>query len=320
MKTNRCLSATIGAAALALLLAGGEPCAFGQSKPTIVNHPQGLIVSPGSTVSFTVEATGDEPLRYRWRRSGATLPGETNATLVVSNALVATRYDVVVSNPYGSAVSRYAPLSFFSFVPATNGFGLDLNGVVGAEYVYQLQYATNVPCTNWITLTNLSLPTVPYRFVDTARSCFPGGSGSDIGVHPAHCRSQYSFENSRFLCRSRREEAQIPWKMAPRDRSVSLLTSAPTTFRQALGACLKTWQVRRVRARGLQSPGVSTEPCRPGPLTGRVSDRAGSFENRGRAPRIRLERLAFKDHNRRPCAVSCFRRDGQKPLGKLRHF
>lgn len=140
-----------------------------QAKPVIVTHPQGQIVPWGSTVTFTVVATGDEPLAYRWRRAGATLHGETNATLVVSNVLqteARNSYTVVITNVFGSTVSRYAPLSVFTISRGPDGVGLDLYGIAQQEYVYVLQYVTTPGATNWTTLTNLSLPYSPYRFVD----------------------------------------------------------------------------------------------------------------------------------------------------------
>jgi hypothetical protein len=139
-----------------------------QSPPTIVTHPQGLIVSPGSTVTFTVEAAGDPPLSYRWRRNFTNLAGQTNASLVVSKAAACASDNVVVTNRYGAVVSRHAPLTFFTCSRATNGLALDWLSVVrqSPPLVYELQYATNLPATHWHALTNLEPKEVPFRFVD----------------------------------------------------------------------------------------------------------------------------------------------------------
>lgn len=67
--------------------------------------PQSTSINPGSTVSFTVTATGTQPLFYEWSDPTSTpIPGATNATLVLSNvqASQAGQYTVTVSNPYGS--------------------------------------------------------------------------------------------------------------------------------------------------------------------------------------------------------------------------
>jgi hypothetical protein len=151
----------------ALLWAASER-AQAQAKPVIVSEPQGQIVPLGATVTFTVVATGDEPLTYRWRRSGVTLHGETNATLVLTNVAFtnARAYTVIITNAFGGTMSRSAPLSVFTISRGPDGIGLDLYGLVGPDYVYVLQYVTTPGATNWTTLTNLSLPYSPYRFVD----------------------------------------------------------------------------------------------------------------------------------------------------------
>ena len=169
MRTKHTLAYLLTGALFAAFRAG----ALAETPPSIVTQPQGQIVSPGSTVTFTVEAAGDEPLTYRWRRSGTTLSGRTNATLVVTN--VATRdtgyYDVVVSNPYGSKLSDYAPLTFFSLTRVPEGMALDLEGfrgyLGGPPAVYELRCLTDVAATTWTVLTNFTLPTSPYRWVDT---------------------------------------------------------------------------------------------------------------------------------------------------------
>jgi len=98
--------------------------------------------------------------------------GQTNATLVVTNATAANAgsYDVVTSNPHGMTLSRRAPLSFFALSQGEDGLGLDLTGVIGTDYVYELQYVTEAGRNDWQTLTNLTLPTNPYRFVDPTAS------------------------------------------------------------------------------------------------------------------------------------------------------
>jgi formylglycine-generating enzyme required for sulfatase activity len=44
--------------------------------------------------------------------------------------------------------------------------GLTITGTVGSNYV--VQYSTNLSQTNWLTLTNLTLPNSPYLWVDTS--------------------------------------------------------------------------------------------------------------------------------------------------------
>jgi len=174
MKTKiACVKFSLCCAIGGLILSNSAP-GLAQSKPVIVQQPQGLIVAPGATALFRIEATGDEPLSYRWRRSFYTLPGQTNATLVVSNVTATDTgyYTVVITNAYGLVVSRNIPLTLFSLSRVPEGIALDLNGYRGGggnpAAVYELQYVARPGDANWLTLTNLSLPTSPYRFIDTS--------------------------------------------------------------------------------------------------------------------------------------------------------
>ena len=83
--------------------------------PSITLQPQSQVVAVGETVAFTASASGTPPLRYQWRLNDnpGYLPGQTNATLVLSNvaASQAGNYSVVVVNDAGSATSAEAYLN-----------------------------------------------------------------------------------------------------------------------------------------------------------------------------------------------------------------
>jgi len=83
------------------------------TTPTITVQPQSQTVTAGSTVTFTVSATGTPPLSYQWRRNGVNLPGATSASLVLANVTEAQAgtYTVVVSNAAGSVTSQPATLT-----------------------------------------------------------------------------------------------------------------------------------------------------------------------------------------------------------------
>jgi len=83
--------------------------------PRITVPPQHQSVIEGSNVTFTVEATGDSPLRYQWRANGHDLQNETNATLVITGvqSFQAGDYSVVVRNSLGMTVSPEAHLTVF---------------------------------------------------------------------------------------------------------------------------------------------------------------------------------------------------------------
>jgi N-acetylmuramoyl-L-alanine amidase len=87
--------------------------------PSITTQPQSQTVNPGGTVNFTVAATGNAPLSYRWHRNavelsnGGNISGATATTLTISNVQQtnAGTYSVVVSNTNGSANSADAVLT-----------------------------------------------------------------------------------------------------------------------------------------------------------------------------------------------------------------
>jgi hypothetical protein len=83
------------------------------AAPAITKQPEALTVPIGGTATFTVEATGTEPLRYQWRRNGLSIPGATTATLTIQNVQSshAGTYTVRVTSPYGSATSQGAVLT-----------------------------------------------------------------------------------------------------------------------------------------------------------------------------------------------------------------
>jgi hypothetical protein len=75
------------------------------APPRILIQPQSQQAQPGQTVVFSVTAEGIGPLDYRWRRNSRSMPGETNAMLVLPNfqATDAGNYSVTVSHqlPWG---------------------------------------------------------------------------------------------------------------------------------------------------------------------------------------------------------------------------
>jgi hypothetical protein len=86
--------------------------AVGQ-PPTITQQPQNQTVNQGQTATFAVAAVGTAPLSYQWRFNGAAIAGATSPTFAIPNAQPsnAGNYDVVVSNPFGSATSAVAVLT-----------------------------------------------------------------------------------------------------------------------------------------------------------------------------------------------------------------
>jgi hypothetical protein len=83
-----------------------------QAAPTITTQPEGATVNPGTTVSFSVEASGSPLLQYQWKKNGNDIIGAAGNTYTIGNAVVndAGSYTCQVSNSYGNTTSSAAIL------------------------------------------------------------------------------------------------------------------------------------------------------------------------------------------------------------------
>ncbi len=81
--------------------------------PAITSQPQSQVVTVGSNATFTVTATGSQPLNYQWRFNGADIAGATGAGYTVADAQLsdAGDYSVVVANAAGTITSATATLT-----------------------------------------------------------------------------------------------------------------------------------------------------------------------------------------------------------------
>ncbi|PYL00207.1 MAG: hypothetical protein DME19_05930 [Verrucomicrobia bacterium] len=77
------------------------------APPQILVQPVSQIVSAGANVTFSVTATGSQPLHYQWQMNGTDLTGATAATLSLQNVQSSDIgiYSVVVSNFVDSVMS-----------------------------------------------------------------------------------------------------------------------------------------------------------------------------------------------------------------------
>jgi hypothetical protein len=136
--------------------------------PSILAGPTNLFLSASNTAVFSVQARGDEPLAYRWRKNGLILPGATSASLVISNLQLADDgdYDVIVSNDVGIALAGanltvlIAPVITVEPVPQTV--------VVGGSVTLSASYTGNPPVfTNeWRRQSIVLATNVTTRFTD----------------------------------------------------------------------------------------------------------------------------------------------------------
>ncbi len=95
----------------------------GAVAPLITNQPVSLTVSPGAPASFTVGASGTQPISFQWQKGTngmfADLTGQTAQTLSFPSAADANDadYRVIAANTAGRATSVVATLTVLSSLP-----------------------------------------------------------------------------------------------------------------------------------------------------------------------------------------------------------
>ncbi len=84
----------------------------GGDEPSILSQPVSQTVLAGKTISFSVVATGAEPLAYQWSRDGVEIDGATSSALELAEVSTdnAGDYAVTVSNDAGSVTSNTVTL------------------------------------------------------------------------------------------------------------------------------------------------------------------------------------------------------------------
>lgn len=81
--------------------------------PSITGQPQSQTVTAGTSVTFSVTASGTAPLSYQWYRNGSPIAGATAASFTLGSAQPsdAANYQVRVSNVAGAVDSTTATLA-----------------------------------------------------------------------------------------------------------------------------------------------------------------------------------------------------------------
>lgn len=132
----------------------------GGGFPLITSQPQSVRGIEGSDVSLTVTASGPEPLRYLWRRNGAVITGQTNASLNLSAMTTndAGAYNVSVASPYGvttssNAIVSVVPAPRFTSFQLHDG-QLDLGFVRESGATYEIQFKEPSEGSAWQQWTN----------------------------------------------------------------------------------------------------------------------------------------------------------------------
>ncbi|HOC57610.1 MAG TPA: immunoglobulin domain-containing protein [Verrucomicrobiota bacterium] len=123
--------------------------------PEITAQPESRTNQVGTSVTFTVVASGTAPLAYQWRWNGGEIGGATDSSYTRSNLAMgdAGSYSVIITNVAGSATSSNAvlvltPLAPPQFaVPSLLPDGRLQLVITGDPGVYALYTSTNL--FNW---------------------------------------------------------------------------------------------------------------------------------------------------------------------------
>ena len=101
-------------------------------SPFITSQPVSQKVLQGDPVSFSVEASGDSPLSYQWRKNGLPISGAESTSYAISSSSSTNlgQYDVLVTNPVGSVLSSSVSLSFYA-APVISSQPSNLNLTTG---------------------------------------------------------------------------------------------------------------------------------------------------------------------------------------------
>jgi internalin A len=126
-----------------------DPCC---QSPKVTQQPQSQTVCSGTSVTFTISATGAAPLSYQWRKNGSSIPGATGTSYTINpvGTADAGSYDCVVTNACDIATSDAATLAVNSTAVITST--PVTTATVGQVYSYDVE-ATGVPAPTYSLIT-----------------------------------------------------------------------------------------------------------------------------------------------------------------------
>ncbi|MGC8988920.1 MAG: immunoglobulin domain-containing protein, partial [Verrucomicrobiia bacterium] len=182
--------------------------------PTIVVQPKSIMVVTGSVATFTVVATGTEPLAYQWKRSTTTV-GTNSPTLTITNVKNsdAGTYRVRVLNSAGSVYSDYATLQVFDahVAPQITSSSTGARVNIGERVVFSAECTGTLPlgCQWYKNGVPVEGATDPALVIETAQPADegtyvlvvsnPAGSAATTGavlyVWPAEVGGTVNFNN-----------------------------------------------------------------------------------------------------------------------------
>jgi hypothetical protein len=110
--------------------------------------PTNSVLTAGTNVVFATTVSGSSPVRYQWYSTNDTVvPGQTNSSLVFSNAAVANSggYYLVATNLYGMATSSVVNLTVFGPPVITESTPADVQVFLGSSPTLNLTVVGSPP-------------------------------------------------------------------------------------------------------------------------------------------------------------------------------
>jgi len=88
--------------------------------PNLITQPKSQQIPVASNVTFSVSASGTEPLNYQWQFNGTNIAGATNNTFLIGVVTTndAGNYSVTITNSYGRVASSNAALMVLAIPPS----------------------------------------------------------------------------------------------------------------------------------------------------------------------------------------------------------
>jgi DNA/RNA endonuclease G (NUC1) len=125
--------------------------------PVIVAQPVNQTTVVGGSATFTVTASGDEPLVYQWLHDDNEIPGANASTLSLTNVQAADvgAYTVVVTNALGGATSNTAQLIANGLAPSITGSPISAGVGAGSTVTFSVA-VTGSPTLTYQWRKNLS--------------------------------------------------------------------------------------------------------------------------------------------------------------------
>jgi len=141
----------------------------GLTPPTNwTSQPVSLVIGGGNGFSFTASATGYPTPTFQWQFSTdnttwVSINGATGATYSLASSGITNIgfYRLIAANSQGTNYSSVATLGFIKLNMLASVY---LTGAIGSNY--RIDAASQLAPTNWVTVTNLTIPSQPYIYVD----------------------------------------------------------------------------------------------------------------------------------------------------------